>query len=57
MDEYLFIAQAKLNADRLCLEHRQRAAQPRVEQEIASRPSESSRSSWLSPEPQWKEQS
>jgi hypothetical protein len=61
MDEYLFITLAKLKADRLRLEREQRAAvravQPGDEHQPAGRPSERNPSSWLSPEPQWREQS
>lgn len=59
MDEYLFIAVAKLKADRLKLEREQREAarlaNPRDEDEGSEhthRPS----ARWFSPDPEWSKQ-
>lgn len=65
MDEYLFIALAKLKADRLKLEREARAAAP-VADPDDRQPTESHRRSarsawfpekWFSPKPEWREQS
>ena len=60
MDEYLFIALAKLKADRLRLEREQRA-QALTEEQLFREPVETHRSSvrtgWFSREPQLRGQS
>ena len=60
MDEYLFIALAKLKADRLKLEREERAAAPSPDLDEAQ-PSESqrrsARTSWFPLKAEWKEQS
>ena len=58
MDEYLFIALAKLKADRLKLEREQREA-ARVPHPRDDEPEYSHRASarWFPRDPQWREQS
>ena len=58
MDEYLFIALAKLKADRLKLEREQREA-ARVSEPRDDEPEHSHRASarWFPRDPQWREQS
>lgn len=61
MDEYLFVALAKLKADRLQLEREQQLALPLEPRSERAAPVEthrhSARTRWFSQQPLWREQS
>ena len=60
MDEYLFIAMAKLKADRLKLEREQREATPASlprEDEYRVRSTHRASARWFNREPEWRQQS